>query len=114
MAKNTTAKSKQIKFMESTIKHDNGFIEDVVIAYADVTAETKNIIGSMVKNAKLIVDQCSKDATLSAWKNRWKNTIVETTDNHINVDGITLEVELSNGNKFSFYTSEWGWINKSN
>ena len=111
--KKNTSKEKKIKFMDSTIKHDNGFIEDVVIAYADVTAETKNIIGSMVKNAKLIVDQCSKDATLSVWKNRWQGTTIEVSDNHISVDGLTLEVELSNGNKFSFYTSEWGWIHKN-
>ena len=111
--KKNTRKEKKIKFMDSTIKHDNGFIEDIVIAYADVTAETKNIIGSMVKNAKLIVDQCSKDATLLAWKNRWQETTIEVSDNNINVDGLTLEVELSNGNRFSFYTSEWGWIRKN-
>ena len=112
--KKNTSKGKKIKFMESTIKHDNGFIEDVVIAYADVTTETKNIIGSMVKKAKLIIDKCSKDDTLLEWKNRWQGTTIEVFDNHISVDGLTLEVELSNGNKFSFYTSEWGWLRKDN
>ncbi len=111
MSKKENVKSKKIKFAESVLKHDNGFVENIVIAYVDVTSEAKNIIGNFVKSAKLIVSQSSKHSS-SEWKDEWKNVSIEVSDNNINVDGNTLVVEFSNGNIVSFYTSEWGWVSR--
>lgn len=112
MSKKENVKSKKIKFTESVLKHDNGFVEDIVIAYVDVTPEAKNIIGSFVKSAKLIVSQNSKNNSSSEWKDELKDVSIDVSDNNINVDGNTLVVEFSNGNIVSFYTSEWGWVSR--
>ena len=46
--------AKKVKFKEYQKKHIDGFVENIICAYFDVTSEVKDMLGAGVKKAILI------------------------------------------------------------
>ena len=102
--------AKKVKFKEFQKKHDNGFVETSTAAYVDVTSEMKDMWGSVVKNAILVLGEFY-GGSLEEWKKSWEGQF-NVDKGHISVDGTTVYATLTNGNIIEFYTSEWGHISK--
>lgn len=104
----------KIKFKNVQKKHNNGFVEDITTAYIDITNETKNIFGNIVKKAILIVGEYDEMmGSLDEWKRIYKETEYEF-NNYIEIDGNSMYIVFTNGNVVEFSASEWGNINKCN
>lgn len=102
----------KIKFKDIQKKHNHEFVEDVTTAYIDITNETKNIFGNIVKKAILIVGEYNEMmGSLDEWKQIYKETEYEF-NNYIEIDGNSMYIIFTNGNVVEFSTSEWGNISK--
>jgi hypothetical protein len=105
----------KVKFKEYQRKIDNGFIENVTIAYIDITHEAKNIFGNIVKKANQIVSEYNEMyGSLNGWKEECRSIQNNSTKDYIEVDNEHyVIVEFTNGNVVEFFSSEWGHITKN-
>ena len=87
----------KIKFKDVQKKHNHEFVEDVTTAYIDITNETKNIFGNIVKKAILIVGEYNEMmGSLDEWKQIYKETEYEF-NNYIEIDGNSMYIVFTNG-----------------
>ena len=103
----------KIKFKEYKHKQTNGYIENVILAYIDVTSEMKEILGNIIKNAIIKIETYHEAyGTIDEWKESVKRNQYDINKEHIQVDGTVLYITLTNGSIVEFFTSEWGHIQK--